>query len=68
MRVTCCQKPSAETLELRMRRYNVNKPNAKTEPTVLIDNEDIRQPGKRRVVSNDTGESDLLFVFEQAKV
>ena len=51
-----------------MRRYNVNKPNAKTESAVLIDNEDVRQPGKRRIVSNDTSESDLPIIFEQPKV
>jgi len=67
MRVFCRQHPTAKALQVRMRDDYFAQPFSQAQSTMLVKNEDIRQPGKRRIVCYHTGKANLLVIFEDTE-
>src|ERR1043166_767983 len=61
------EQPAAKSLQIGLRNERFHQPLAQTFAAVFFDDKDVADIGERRLVCNDTGESDLLTAAVNAE-
>src|SRR5207244_12155507 len=67
VRVFGCQSPASETLQFRMRQNHFHQTLRQALAEMFRKHKNVRHPGKRRIISDDACESDLIVSFVDAE-